>query len=54
MTQYLTSLICGAKTWDPMVVASAAMLMTGVAVAASLVPARRASRVHPIEALRHT
>jgi ABC-type lipoprotein release transport system permease subunit len=38
---------------DPLVVVAAALLLTAVAVVASSVPARRASRVDPALALRN-
>ena len=53
VTRFVKSLLFGIAPSDPFVLwGSTALLMT-VAVAASWLPARRAARVHPIEALRH-
>lgn len=46
------SLLFDLKPYDPATLAGAACLLTGIGLAASLVPAYRASRVDPIEALR--
>jgi predicted permease len=47
------SLLYELKGWDPAVYAVAALLLTLVAVGAGLVPAVRASRVDPMQALRY-
>jgi predicted permease len=47
------SLLFGLEAHDPLVVASAAALLTAVALAAGYLPARRASRVEPMQALRY-
>lgn len=46
-------LVAGVSAADPIALGSALALFAAIVVAASVVPARRASRVDPIEALRH-
>ncbi|HEU4630293.1 MAG TPA: ABC transporter permease [Gemmatimonadaceae bacterium] len=48
----LRSLVFGIGTSDPATLAAVALLLGAVAVAASLLPAGRATRVPPVEALR--
>jgi predicted permease len=47
------SLLFGLEGHDPAVVAGAAALLAAVALAAGYIPARRASRVEPTQALRY-
>lgn len=50
--QYLSSLLFRVSPRDPLAFSVAAMVLLAVAAAACLVPARRATLVNPIEALR--
>jgi predicted permease len=52
-THGIKSLLFGIGASDPVTIAGAAALMLAVAVAAAYVPARRASSVDPLVALRH-
>jgi predicted permease len=53
MGRLITSMLYGLKTYDPLTITAAALLLIGVALGASLFPARRAARIDPIKALRH-
>jgi putative ABC transport system permease protein len=53
LTRYLRSLLFGVDTTDPFVLAGTALFLVVVAVAAGGVPAWRASRIDPLEALRY-
>ena len=48
----LDALLYGVKPADPLVFAAMALIMVGVGIVASYVPAHRASSVNPIESLR--
>ncbi len=48
----LASLLFGLKPADPVVIAAAVLVMTAAAIVVGCVPARRASRIDPIRALR--
>jgi predicted permease len=54
LVRYLTAQLYGVAPRDPMTFAGVAVILTLVALAAAWVPALRASRVAPIEALRET
>jgi predicted permease len=53
MSRWLSSLLFGVKSWDPLVFSAVPILLLLVALAAVWAPARRASRVDPIKALRY-
>jgi ABC-type antimicrobial peptide transport system permease subunit len=53
VARFLTSLLFGVGTYDPVTFVSVAALLVAVALAASYIPTRRAMRVDPIVALRY-
>ena len=53
LTRYLTGMLYDLTPLDPPTYAAVAILFTTVAVVASYLPARRATQVDPMVALRH-
>jgi len=53
VTRLLASLLFGVKATDPLTFGAVAVMVSLVAVAATLVPANRAVAIAPSEALRH-
>src|SRR4029077_2484254 len=53
LTRFLSSQIWGVSTTDPCTFAAVALLAFFVGILACLIPARRASRVDPMVALRY-
>ncbi len=52
LTQFMSSLIYGVSVFDPATFALVAVLLLCIAIAACYIPAMRAARIDPIEALR--
>ena len=53
LTRALSTLLFGVTATDPVTFAGVAGMLLVVAIAASLIPARRAMRVDPVIALRY-
>jgi putative ABC transport system permease protein len=52
LTHFLASFLFGVKAWDPAAFIATPILLAAVALVAIWIPARRATRVDPIQALR--
>jgi predicted permease len=53
LTRLVKSMLYGIQPWDPTTLTSGVLILLIVALAASWIPARRAARVQPMDALRH-
>jgi predicted permease len=52
LTRLMVNLVFGVRTYDPAVFGSVVVLLTSVTLLAAYIPARRATRVNPLDALR--
>jgi ABC-type antimicrobial peptide transport system permease subunit len=52
LTRFLASFLFGVKSWDPLVFVAVPLVLTAVALIAVWLPATRASKLNPMEALR--
>jgi putative ABC transport system permease protein len=53
LTRFLQTMLFGVKSADPLTFLAISFLLAAVTMLACFVPARRASRVDPLVALRH-
>ena len=53
LARFIAGFLFGVKAWDPIVFLAVPALLSAVALFAIWLPALRASRIDPIDALRH-
>jgi predicted permease len=53
LTRYMSAILYGVSSWDPVVFSGITALLALVALAASYIPARRATNVDPLTAVRY-
>ena len=53
VSQILKSMLFGVSTYDPLAFVAVPLLLFSIALAASYIPARRATKVDPMVALRY-
>jgi ABC-type antimicrobial peptide transport system permease subunit len=52
LSRFLVSFLFGVKAWDPVAFAMTPLILSAVSLCAVWIPARRATRVDPMSALR--
>lgn len=53
LTRFLRAWLFGVSATDPLLFGAAILILSGIALCAAFVPARRAARLNPVTALRH-